>query len=371
MEIPPRPPIRAFVRAARRQPDRFPADLVRSRVMSERCGFPLLVEPGVPDMDVSAWCDAHRQLVDRWLLEHRAVLFRGFEVASAERLEELVAMTSSGGRMECPDESTPRAAVADRIYESTVYPAHEAIQLHNEASYCDAWPRKIYFCCIRPARERGATPLADVRRVASRIPPGVLEQFAVHGVAYVRNFNDEGIGLSWQKAFWTDDPRKVEAYCRDNDIRYQWKSGGGLRTTTVRPAFRRHPQSGEMLWFNHAVFFNSAAYSEEMRGALIAALGRENLPFESYFGDGRPIDPGIVRGILDVYDQEKVSFSWERGDVLLLDNMTIAHGRESFAGDRTVIVAMAEPQGGAMTRERQSGAAPPAMGTQGPAAAPE
>jgi alpha-ketoglutarate-dependent taurine dioxygenase len=47
-----------------------------------------------------------------------------------------------------------------------------------------------------------------------------------------------------------------------------------------------------------------------------------------------------IRG---AYDSETVKFDWQRGDLLLVDNMLVAHGREPFTGNRKVLVAMAEP----------------------------
>jgi alpha-ketoglutarate-dependent taurine dioxygenase len=318
--------------------------MVDTRFMSDHDEFPLVVTPACRDVDIAGWAEQNRATIHRWLLGHRAILFRGFDVTSTKEFEALVSATSAGGRMDCPDESTPRAAVGDRVYESTVYPAHQWIRLHNEASYCDKWPLKIYFCCYQPAKEGGATLLADVRRVASRLPKELLEEFAAKGVAYARYFNSEGIGLSWQKAFWTDDRRMVETYCRVNRIRYEWRPGAELCTTAIRPAFRKHPHTGELLWFNHGAFFNSAALPPEVRDGLVSALGPDKLPFETHFGDGTPIAPDMVRVVLDALQDESRSFPWCRGDVVLLDNMTIAHGRQPFVGDRTVVVAMAEPQ---------------------------
>jgi len=51
----------------------------------------------------------------------------------------------------------------------------------------------------------------------------------------------------------------------------------------------------------------------------------------------------VIDEIRKAYDSETVKFDWQRGDLLLVDNMLVAHGREPFTGDRRVLVAMAEP----------------------------
>ncbi|NET49525.1 MAG: TauD/TfdA family dioxygenase, partial [Merismopedia sp. SIO2A8] len=50
----------------------------------------------------------------------------------------------------------------------------------------------------------------------------------------------------------------------------------------------------------------------------------------------------LLDEIREVYQQASVSFLWQEGDVLLLDNMLVAHGRKPFVGTRKIVVAMAE-----------------------------
>jgi len=36
-----------------------------------------------------------------------------------------------------------------------------------------------------------------------------------------------------------------------------------------------------------------------------------------------------------------VVFSWQQGDIMVIDNILTMHGRKPFQGDRQVLVAMA------------------------------
>jgi alpha-ketoglutarate-dependent taurine dioxygenase len=47
----------------------------------------------------------------------------------------------------------------------------------------------------------------------------------------------------------------------------------------------------------------------------------------------------------EAYQKEMVRFDWEEGDVLMLDNILTAHGREAYMGERRVAVGMAETWG--------------------------
>jgi hypothetical protein len=56
-----------------------------------------------------------------------------------------------------------------------------------------------------------------------------------------------------------------------------------------------------------------------------------------------------VEQIYEAYRQEQVAFDWQTGDILMLDNMLCAHGREPFVAPREIAVAMAEPYSGFKT----------------------
>ena len=71
--------------------------------------------------------------------------------------------------------------------------------------------------------------------------------------------------------------------------------------------------------------------------------GEDALPFETYYGDGDPIEVEYLELINHLYEKHKISFPWEKGDIVILDNMAMAHSRMPYDGDRKILVAMMGP----------------------------
>lgn len=316
-------------------------DMVASRPLLDGGNLPLLVQPRLQGVDLVAWAASQRSFIEDNLLRCGGLLFRGFAVGMPGQLESLIHALSEEA-LEYRERSSPRSTVEGRIYTSTDYPASLPIFLHNENSYQSAWPLKIFFFCQTPAAEGGATPIADCRRVLAAIDPAVRDRFVDKGWMIVRNFGD-GFGLDWRTVFQTSDRAAVEEHCRQGGIQVEWKSGNRLRTRAVRSPLARHPRTGEQLWFNHATFFHVSTLDPAIREALLAEFAEDDLPANTYYGDGTPIEPEALDHLRSLYLRETVSFPWQQGDVLLLDNMLVAHGRAPYSGERKILVGMSEP----------------------------
>ncbi len=317
--------------------------LVVARPLRSEGPLPLLVEPAVPGVDISVWAAGNRERIQRDLLAHGALLFRGFTVDSPEKFERLI-LSVGGPLLEYTFGSTPRSHVSGNVYTSTEYPAHQEIPLHNEMSYSRDWPLKIWFLCLQPSPEGGETPLGDSRRVLQKLDAAVRDRFVEKKILYVRNYG-EGLDVPWQKVFETSDKGRVEELCRDHDVACEWLGGDRLRTRELCPAISRHPVTGEDVWFNQAHLFHVSGLPPEGREALLATFAEEDLPRNAYYGDGSPIEENALAHIREVLRSETVAFPWGAGDVLLVDNMLTAHGRRPFSGPRRIVVGMTEPHG--------------------------
>ena len=301
---------------------------------------PVVITP-IEALDLVAWSRENASSIRDMIEKQGAVLFRGFVIEAIETFRNFV-LTLSPDMLEYKERSSPRHKVQPDIYTSTDYPAHQSIFFHNENSYQFTWPMKICFFCCQPAQQGGETPIADVRKVYKRLSAATIRRFEEKNCMYVRNF-DEALGLSWQEVFQTSSQLQVEAYCRDNGIACEWKANNGLRTRAIRPAVAVHPRTGEQVWFNHAAFFHISTLDASIRDGLLSAMAESDLPANSYYGDGSPIEDGVIEEIRSAYHSEAISFPWEKGDILAVDNMLTAHSRNPFSGDRKILVGMAEP----------------------------
>jgi alpha-ketoglutarate-dependent taurine dioxygenase len=302
--------------------------------------LPCLAQPAFDGVELSAWVKSHRGLIEETLHRDGAMLFRGFKLKGLDDFHEFIAATGVE-LMQYMESATPRTELKEKIYTSTEFPADQTIALHNELSTLNTFPLKVWFFCVQPAERDGATPIADVRKVFQRIRPEIREKFIEKGWLLIRNFGD-GFGPTWQNSFHLSERDEAEDYFRRAGIEYKWMGGDRLRTIQVRSAVERHPQLGVQVWFNHVAFWHISSVEPKLRELFLKEFDEHQLPYNTFYGDGSPIEDAVVEELRQAYRQETVAFPWQTGDLLMLDNMLVAHGREPYRGERKILAAMGE-----------------------------
>jgi alpha-ketoglutarate-dependent taurine dioxygenase len=263
--------------------------------------IPLVISPAINDIDITDWSESNRQFLEDKLCQHGAILFRNCNLTSIADFENLA-------QAMCPNlfgdyGDLPRTGVSDKIYNATPFPADQAILFHNESSHLHCYPQKIWFFCVQPAEIGGETPIVDCRQIYQLLD---------------------------------------EDYCNKAKIEFEWLLNNGLRTRKKRPAIIQHPYTKEAVFFNQIQLHHISYLDCKVRKSLLSIFGEENLPRNVYYGDGSPIEEKEILAINQAYQKSKVSFPWQKGDVLMLDNILTAHSRNPYKGKRKIVVAMGE-----------------------------
>lgn len=304
-------------------------------------GLRILLEVQTSTLNIGRWAEDYQDDIRALIESQGALLIRGLKVLHSSQFGKILSTLFGSQLLEYVYRSTPRTHVKGNVYTATEYPADQVIPQHNENAYSRTWPNRLGFMCFLPPETGGETPIADSRIIYTLLPESIRDKFEEKGVLYVRNYSN--IDLPWSVVFQTEDKTEVEAYCERNEIQYEWLDDNRLRTSQVNPATATHPRTGEKTWFNQAHLFHVSSVGQEMSRGLLESLGEQHLPRNSYYGDGSPIEPEVLELIRTTYEQTKVKFTWQKNDLLLLDNMLFSHGREPYTGSRKVLVGMACP----------------------------
>lgn len=336
-------------------------------------GLPLCIEPD-GDADVGHLCDwlrADAPWVQERLTTHGALLLRGFPVHDAPAFERVARAIDDRLKNEYLGTS-PRNALSPYTFTASELPPFFPIPEHCEMSFVAHPPERVFFCCLlAPASGSGETPLVDFRAVWRDLDPDVRERFERGGIRIVRNYAGPGSGSKldfwqlkrWDEMFLTTDKAVVEAKCAEEGFAVQWGPGDALRLTSFQPVHRDHPTTGERAWHNHTqVFHLSAAPGEYRRIAAlrptlrhrVLALVAETMvavqrrlrasdeqAMHCTYRDGSEIPDADMEHVRDVIWRHLVITPWQRGDVLAIDNHSVAHGRLPYQGPRQVAVAWA------------------------------
>jgi alpha-ketoglutarate-dependent taurine dioxygenase len=315
-------------------------DLVRQSSLPGGGTLPSVWTPNVAGVDLTEWVRLQGGRLQQDIETCGGVLLRGFEIGGVDEFHR-VAQLLGDAPLAFASNVFPRTdADRESLRAGSIYPPQLKLTWHNENSFDECrWTRKIMFYAHHPAAHGGETPICDGRTLLRALDPAVSHELMRRGICYVRNYHPE-LGNSWRLQFKASSHEEVEAHCREWEMDAEWLAGDRLRTRARRPAVIRHPRTRERLWFNVIQMWHVNGVAPETLAAWRGAFAPEDYPMTCTFGDGGAIDDAVMAEIHRAYEQSQVTFAWEAGDVLVLDNLLVTHGRNPFTGSREHYVAM-------------------------------
>jgi len=273
---------------------------------------------------------ANKEWVEEKVIANCGVLLRGFGVRDAVEFDAIVdALGWPDIRYVGP---APRTHVHGRIWTANEGPLEEFIYYHHEMVLIKEFPGKVILFCEVPPPEGGETPFVPSFRVTERALkefPDMVEELDAKGLRYTftalsKDDTKSMRGRGWEDAFATTDKAVAEQRARALGMDVEWlPEEGGVRTilgprklTQVFPG-----RKGRRMWFNTVV----GMHGKELSSAT--------------FADGSEIPADFVKRCGEIIEEESIQFRWEKGDVLILDNLATLHGRRPSLAPRRVLVA--------------------------------
>ncbi len=320
-------------------------------------GLPAFIEPrrDILKNDLAAaldWVTTRRKELDALQVIVGAIVLRGFPFPETNAFNALVDLFPSTA-FDYAGGATPRASVAGKVFEATRAPPDMKIVLHQEMAYLPHFPKRLAFFCQVAPHTGGETIIADMRKFDRALNPNFRDRVRERGVLYTRNFRTPDVSTGdaaldavhrpWTDAFSTTDPAVAQAACEDMGLEVEWCADGSMTTRYRGEGVRKHPVTGEEIWFNQLAqqhFWSPKNLGPERSAMFQRIYGGKPKPYEACYGDGEPVDPDDIDSVFPIYDSLTVAFPWQACDVMLLDNFFVAHGRNPYQGDRNVQVAL-------------------------------
>ena len=296
----------------------------------------------------------HREAIAQLLLRHGALLFRGFPLQQASDFSAVINSLRLGNFVNYIGGDSPRDKVEGGVYTSTEAPPALHIPLHQELSFMKNFPRHIYFFCETAPNKRGETIIGNARKIYHDIHPAVRDRFERKNLTYTSNYYYQSKIMrmvnrlqrshkSWTEVFETQDKNEVEKKCLENEFSWRWQPNDWLEIRQTRPATLTHPLTNEKVWFNQAHLYDFSPRLlgwNRYVGAKLFYFRKSTRLHEINYADDSTIARSDLYHIMDVLQANTIAFPWQRGDVMVLDNILTMHGRAPFQGARRVLTAL-------------------------------
>lgn len=309
---------------------------------------PLFIEPrGDVLLDrgrFRAWTRRVKPSLDQLITRHGGIVLRGFPTPETEDFADIIEQFPQfddgyiGGR-------APRTKISGHVMEATRLEASAGLGVHSEMAYRRHYPKRIAFFSRVTALVGGETTIADARDLAYDMDPQLADKIAALGIRAAMNYGpkSEAVDASyadmdrhgWNHAFHTDDAAEVEALCAARGLEPLWHDDGSLTVFTTLEPFVRHPVTGKKL-------YRSGLHRAHTATLTLSTEVRKNLKYPTgmFLGNAQQLAPAEVEHINALCDAATISWPWRNGDVMILDNLQVWHGRNPYEGARDVQVAL-------------------------------
>jgi len=210
-----------------------------------------------------------------------------------------------------------RQSVTDDRSILLVDPNETAIPAHSELTYTPLRPEMQWFLCVKSAASGGETTVYDGHAILEALKPATRKTFVDKRLKW--KMEQPIPPAVWQALFGirTAD-EAIEIFQKFAGFQFRFADDGTLTFQYLTPAIVTSKYTGRLAFANNYL------------------VGGIPLELE----DGTAIPSDYRWEILEVSERYAIPISWESGDVAMIDNNRVMHGRRKFKDTTRKIAAM-------------------------------
>jgi len=310
------------------------------------------------------WVAAQKEKIMAQLQDHGAIWFRNFEsTKQPDGFREFYEALELNPCLDPIHTSGLRAMEEKKhaVYEAVNKPslAGHFVGLHNESTFVKTATYGAFVCFQKASEGGGEFLIADGAKILEDMDKDVLERIYKNKVRIsVSNLDLNFLGSlpdgfrESASDFFQDLILKVVAPKFDMDLEmiYGADQSNPYRLQAIEHAqspINKHPVTGQPVWFCN--LHNHSRYLRDRRPCTVPEVGMTDV----YSGDLSTIPYDDVRHINEVCEKNIHTMAMKEGDVVLLDNYRVLHGRNTFEGDRKHAVTWFESCGEPLSQNQQ------------------
>ncbi|KAF5482930.1 Clavaminate synthase-like protein [Colletotrichum fructicola] len=239
---------------------------------------------------------ADKNVFNKLLTDHGAILFRGFLLKDAGDFSKFVHAFGLPNLHREIGLSGKRTTISETVKTANEEPPTVRFYFHNKYGRSANFPGVLFFFSEKVPRQDSIIVFTGVDSYGHEIK--------------------EGDTLEVQRA-------KVERFLADRlHVEGEWQRDGSLVVLSRVPAIRRVASTGKLTFFNGlAGVFGRMRDQQALDPPHRGPDGRYHLP--TTYGDDSEIPPKYLERLLEIGDEIQFLVPWEKGDVALLDNYTV------------------------------------------------
>lgn len=338
---------------------------------SNETELPLVLEPvneksfAVLKALVYENCDWLNKQLDKY----GAILFRGFEVESAEQFQKVLELLNVQLESFYHFGSAHRVRITDKVFTSSEAPPDTIIAPHNELNMVPVRPSVLAFFCQVQPELYGETPIINTEKLFYNLSPSLQHKIVNFPQRFVRYVPNHLLEIVFEGL----EREEITKLLQEQGFDFNWEEDGSIYFECSYIPLFSHPRTsrlcfclsivdclvsrewyrslGERYSFRQRLYYDllpAKLYKNIQQGLTTAATvvdgsQKRTSTLNTYFlnedSQYTTMTEAEAKELGKAEWKNAVIFQWKQGDILVIDNLQVAHSRLNTKPKRKILTA--------------------------------